>query len=75
MNLLDLIFKYDIKIVHQGDYDGGCYDITLTHETTTQQGCGEVKTEVVVKQDDINEMYEGALKLAKVLKEHVYGGY
>jgi hypothetical protein len=75
MNITELMFQYSIEIVHEGDYDGGSYDMTIEYETSTQQGTGIVKTTVELKQDDINEMYKGALKLVNSLKKHIYEGY
>jgi hypothetical protein len=75
MNITDLIFQYRIDIEHDGDFDGGCYYVTLNYEAATQQGSGEVQTKIILKQDDINEMYEGALKLTKELKKYIHGGY
>lgn len=75
MNITDLNFKYDINIEFDGDDTGGNYTVTLKYETATQQGSGDINQTIILKQDDINEMYEGALKLVKALKNHVYGGF
>ncbi len=75
MNVIDLGFKYDIKIEFNGDFDGGYYDVEFKYITPTNVGTGETKTEIVLEQQDIEEIYRGALKLAKALKPYIRDGY
>jgi hypothetical protein len=75
MNLLDLAFKYDIEIDYDGDFDGGNYYINLTYWIATQSSVGVAKEELILKQSDIDALYDGATKLVKLLEKHVTEGY
>ena len=75
MNLLDLAFKYNIDIEHDGDFDGGCYYIKMNYLTGTHMAVSDTEEKIILKQPDIYELYRGAKKLVKLLEKHVTEGY
>jgi hypothetical protein len=75
MNILDLAYKYDLKIDFDGDFDRGCYHMAFTYITATQSDITDITEKLSVKQHDIDELYLGVKKLLKILDEHVSEGY
>lgn len=75
MNILDLGFNYDLTIDFDGDFDGGNYTLKFKYFTSTQNGVGDTETTVILRQSDIDEIYEGTLKLMRLLKPHIVERY
>jgi hypothetical protein len=70
MNITDLAFKFDLNIHHDGDLDGGWYYLKLKYLTCMQNENTETETTLTMRQHDIDELYQGVLKLAKKLKPY-----
>ncbi len=75
MNIFDLAFKYDIKIIYDGDYDGVIYELKLKYDTCLSTGEGQTDITICLKQSDIDDMYAGVMKLAKELQNHITPDY
>jgi hypothetical protein len=71
MNILDLAFKYNIDIEHDGDFDGGCYHVKMNYLTGTHMDVSDTEEKIVLKQTDMYELFHGAKKLVKLLEKHV----
>jgi len=74
MNITDLSYKYDIKIDFDGDFDGGSYTLNFEYMNCTHYMV-KTKMELVLAQHEIDEFYEGAVQLVKLLKPHVTEDY
>ena len=75
MNIADLAFEYDLDIEQDVDFDGATYDLIFTYFTATHHDVGKVKMSIELKQWDVDELYNGAMKLVKSLKPYITEGY
>jgi hypothetical protein len=64
-----------MKIEFDGDFDGGNYYMTCNYLTSTHRGASDTETKLILKQDDIDALYEGAKQLVRILEKHVTEGY
>lgn len=74
MNITDLAYEFDVKIEFDGDFDGGSYDIAFKYMNCFSLDC-KTTMELSLRQHEIDDLYDGALKLIKLLKPYASEAY
>ena len=74
MNIEDLAYDFDIKIEFDGDFDGGTYDVLFKHTNSFSLDC-KTTAGIVLRQNEIDDLLAGALKLVKLLKPYATEEY